>query len=98
VDGFLEGTSIEIHYTGNTKKKREREQKPKNKSEGISWTKREDTTIILSRFTFQCRKGERARLKPNVEFSWRRALDRKKSKTRFEEEKKKKKVTKKKKK
>jgi hypothetical protein len=54
----------------------------------------------LSRFTFQCRKGERARLKPNVEFSWRRALDRKKSKTRFEEEnkKKKKKVTKKKKK
>jgi hypothetical protein len=56
----------------------------------------------LSRFTFQCRKGERARarLKPDVEFSWRRALDRKKSKTRFEEEnkKKKKKVTKKKKK
>jgi hypothetical protein len=54
----------------------------------------------LSRFTFQCRKGERARHKPNVGFSWRRALDRKKSKTRFEEEnkKKKKKVTKKKKK
>jgi hypothetical protein len=30
VDGFLEGTSIEIYNTGNTKKKREREQKPKN--------------------------------------------------------------------